>query len=200
VENLGLSNEDKEKLINELVLDKKYRYNEKADSFLDGIYFTFMADTWKQKYDNLMSEYLQMVLENKKLKDLLPEPQEVIWATLTEDGVESTTTLIVQPFVRVFKQKALQKKLNDEERKQLLEELEEFKKLSKELIETEHLEPDLLGDGNLEVVEKNGEYHVMLLDSGFINLNAPLPLTHTFMHLASIQTISNIENLIKKIL
>lgn len=140
------------------------------------------------------------VIQTKQLTQLLPEPLEIMWAVLNEEGQQSGTTLILQPFVHVVKPKKVKKKLTDEQRGSLLAEFEAFKKLCKVLLEDHKLEPDLLGEGNLEIVEKNGEYHLMLLDTGCIDSDAPIPLTRTVMHLASFQTLANVENLIKKIL
>lgn len=154
---------------------------------------------YKQHLKNLVL-LRKKIAQQKDLKYLLPEPQEVMWAILTEEGVQSATTLILQPFVNVVKPRKIKKRLTDDQRKQLLKEFSAFKKLCKELLENEKLQPDLLGEGNLEVVEKEGEYHLMLLDTGFVNIEIPLPFTKTVMHLASVQTLGNVENLIKKIL
>ena len=67
------------------------------------------------------------------------------------------------------------------------------------MVKDHKLHPDLLGEGNLEIVRKDNEYHLMLLDMGLVNLLAPLPITHTIMHFANMQTIYNVEKLIKKI-
>lgn len=136
----------------------------------------------------------------KQLDTLLPEPLEVMWAVLTEEGMPSATTLVLQPYVHVIKPRKVKKRLDEKQKEQLLKEFTAFKKLCKILIEDDKIEPDLLGEGNLEVVEKENKYHLMLLDTGCVNLDAPLPITQTVMHLATMTTLANVENLIKKIL
>jgi len=156
-------------------------------------------DYYKLYIKNL--EILQKkVSRTKCLSNLLPSPLEAIWAILKEEGQQSATTLILQPFLHVVKPKKIKRKLTSEQRARLLEEFAAFKKLCTYLLEDHHLAPDLLGEGNLEIVEKDGDYHLMLLDTGFVNVEAPIPLTHTIMHLSSLQTLANVENLIKKIL
>lgn len=140
------------------------------------------------------------IINTPQLRYLLPEPQEIMWAVLTEDGNQIGTTLILQPFVRIVKPDKIRKKLTDEQRKNLLTEFDAFKKLCTGLQKDHKLQPDLLGEGNLEIVENDGEYHLMLLDLGLVNLRAPLPITHTIMYFASVQTLHNVENLIKDIL
>ncbi len=140
------------------------------------------------------------IIQQKELRYLLPEPQEVMWAILTEEGIQSATTLILQPFVNVVKPRKIKKRMTDDQRDQLLKEFMAFRKLCKELLEDEKLQPDLLGEGNLEIVEINGEYHLILLDTGLVNTEVPLPFTQTVMHFATVQTLANVENLIKKIL
>jgi len=153
-----------------------------------------------KKYKQDLEVLRKKIMQHKELVHLLPEPQEVIWAVLTEEGNKFGTTLLLQPFLHVMKPNKIQKKLTDEQRIQLIAELQAFKKLCEGLVKDHKLHPDLLGEGNLEIVEKNGEYHLMLLDMGLVNLLAPLPITHAVMHFASLQTIYNVEKLIKKIL
>lgn len=151
----------------------------------------------QKKHLQLLKE---KVTQEKNLQYLIPSPHEVVWAVLKQEGNQTGRTLIVQPFLHVVKPKKVRKKINDEQRELLLKEFKAFKKVCKTLLEDYQIEPDLLGEGNLEVVEIDGGYHLMLLDSGFVNLHSPLPITHTVMHFASLQTLNNIENLIKKIL
>lgn len=136
----------------------------------------------------------------KDLQYLLPKPQEVVWAVLTEEGKQTATTLVLQPFVNAIKPRKVKKRLTEDQRKQLLKEFNAFKKLCKELLEKDKLQPDLLGEGNLEIVENNGEYHLILLDTGFVNTETPLPITHAVLQFATAQTLANVENLIEKIL
>lgn len=161
--------------------------------------------------DPSTEEYYKLHLKNleilrkkvsqiKELSHLLPNPLEIMWAILNEEGELSATTLILQPFLHVVNPKKVKKKLSEEQRKHLIQEFVAFRKLCSYLLEDHKIEPDLLGEGNLEIVEKDGEYHLMLLDTGFVNIEAPIPITHTFMHIASLQTLYNVENLIRKIL
>lgn len=162
------------------------------------------GDPSTEVYYNLYIKHLSIlqrkVSQTKELAHLLPDPLEVMWAVLSEEGQQSATTLILQPFLHVVKPKKVKKKLTGEQREQLLKEFTVFRKLCTSLLEDHKLAPDLLGEGNLEIIEKEGEYHLMLLDTGFVNVEAPIPLTHTVMHLASLQTLANVENLIRKIL
>lgn len=146
-----------------------------------------------------------LLLEKKikkfpELAHLLPKPNEVVWAILTEEGYQTASTLILQPYVNIVKPKKIKKHLTDEKRATLVKEFEAFKELCQNLLEEHKLQPDLLGEGNLEIVEKDDEYHLMLLDTGFVNMEAPLPFTNTVMQLASVQTLANVEKLIKKVL
>lgn len=162
------------------------------------------GDPSTEEYYKLHIKHLEIlrkkVSQIEGLTYLLPQPLEVMWAILIEEGQQCATTLILQPFLRVVKPRKVKKKLTEEQRALLLEEFTAFRKLCTYLLEDHKLEPDLLGEGNLEIVEKEGDYHLMLLDTGFINIEAPLPLTRTIMHLGSLQTMANVENLIKKIL
>src|SRR5260370_15604822 len=63
------------------------------------------GDPSSPDYSKQCQKYLD-VLRNKikkipELRYLLTEPQEVMWAVLTEEGNQIGTTLILQPFVRV---------------------------------------------------------------------------------------------------
>ncbi len=136
----------------------------------------------------------------KELNNLLPKPEEIIWAKLQEEGITTERTLVLQPFLHVVKPSRVKKKLNDDQRKILIKEFNAFKKLCNTLLKDYELEPDLLGEGNLEIIRNNDEYHLMLLDSGFVNMQKALPITQTLMHFALTQTLTNTEKLIKKVL
>ncbi len=158
------------------------------------------TEDYSKEYEERLNVLRRKIAQISQLKNLLPEPQEVVWAVLTEEGRQSATTLVVQPFVHVIQAKNARKVLTEEQREVLLEEFDAFKKLCEELAITHNLEPDLLGEGNLEIVKRGEGYHLVLLDSGFVNLAAPLPITHAVMHFASQQTLANVENQIRKIL
>lgn len=163
-----------------------------------------LGDPSSPDYSKQRKKHLEVlrnkILNTPQLQYLLPEPQEIMWAILTEDGNTVGTTLILQPFMRVVKPDKIRKKLTDEQRKKLLNEFEGFKKLCTGLQKDHKLQPDLLGEGNLEIIEIGNEYHLMLLDLGLVNMQAPLPITNTIMYFASVQTLHNVENLIKDIL
>ena len=136
----------------------------------------------------------------KVLKNLLPVPEEIIWAVLSSEGNATGRTLVFQPFIHVIKPEKIKKKLTLEQRHNLTNEFMAFKKLCTVLLKEHSLEPDLLGVGNLEIVQKDNDFHLVLLDSGFVNTETSLPITQTLMHFAVSQTFANLENLIKKVL
>ncbi len=158
------------------------------------------TEAYSKEYEERLNMLREKISTIPALAFLLPEPQEVVWAVLREEGEQTATTLVVQPFVHVIKTRMAKKKLSEKQRKTLLKEFEAFKKLTGDLAQAHNLQPDLLGEGNLEIMEKDGAYHLVLLDSGFVNLDAPLPITHAVMHFAGQQTLANTENLIRKIL
>lgn len=158
------------------------------------------TEVYSKEYEKHLDLLREKIGKVKYLAQLLPEPEEVVWAVLTEEGQQTATTLIVQPFMHIAKPKKIKKKLTPEQRERLLEEFNAFKSLCTDFEKKYKLQPDLMGEGNLEIVEKNGEYHLMLLDAGLVNLDAPLPFTQAFMYFAGVQTMANVENLIKKIL
>lgn len=155
------------------------------------------GDPSSPEYSKKYLEYLDIlekqIIKKKKLSFLLPKPQEVFWACLTENGNQFGTTLIVQPFMHVVAGKKLKEKISQEKKDLLIEEFIEFKHLCVSLMKEHFVRPDLLGEGNLAVARFGEEYHLVLLDVGLLNLNAPLPITQTVMHFASIQTLTSIE-------
>jgi len=155
---------------------------------------------YSEQYKKDLEILRKKIMQKKQLSSLLPEPQEVMWAVLTEEGNQTGTTLILQPFMHVIKPKKIKKKLSDEQKEKLLNEFSAFKELCIDLLKDHKLQPELLGEGNLEIVEVGNEYHLMLLDLGLVNLLAPIPITHAVMYFASMQTLGNVENLIRKIL
>lgn len=158
------------------------------------------TQSYSQQYKKDLDILRKKISQKKQLLYLLPEPQEVMWAVLTEEGSQIGTTLVLQPFMHVIKPKKIKKKLTPEQKEKLLAEFLAFKELCTDLLRDHNLQPELLGEGNLEIIEVDNEYHLMLLDLGLVNLQAPIPITHAVMYFASMQTLGNVENLIRKIL
>ncbi len=155
-------------------------------------------------YQRYLRILRRLVRKSKYLTHLLPEPQDVVWIKLRNSKAklnlvkeQRQTTLIVQPYVYIVDKKALKDIISKDNAKLLLKEFKEFKKLFRVLIENYKVNPDLLGEGNLEIVKTDGEYHLVLLDLGLLNLREELPLTKTVMNVATYQTLNNMENLIK---
>ena len=150
-------------------------------------------------YPKQYQEYLDILRESVKkydhLQHLLPEPQAVTWASLTgEDGKKRETTLAIQPCMNVVKPSKLKRILSVEQKKDLLTELVEFKQLSEHLIKTHEIRPELVGEGNLEIVKKGDEYHLMLLDMGWVDLKQTLPITQTVAHFSAQYVVGKLEN------
>jgi len=158
------------------------------------------GDPSEPEYAKTYDKYLHIIRSQVKkhplLSYLIPEPQEVCWAHLQEEAELVGRTLILQPYILVMKLKKL--KLSAEEKAVLQKEFIEFKKLCDELVLEHKVRPDLMGEGNLEVAKLSNGYHLVLLDMGFVNLQAPLPITQTVMHIASLQTFYRIENFLRK--
>lgn len=133
------------------------------------------------------------VAKYKDLSHLLPEPQDVLWAVLTQEGEDTGTTIAIQPFVHVVRPRQLRKIITRTLRQQLLEELHAFEALSAFLIKEYQVRPELIGEGNLEIVKKGNEYHLMLLDMGWVNLNAPLPITQAVAHFSSEYVVGRLK-------
>lgn len=149
------------------------------------------------KFRNNLDVLKQVVALHPELVSLLPIPQEVLWAQLVDEKKRHGTTLILQPFVYIVKPRSIKKTITREERLELLREFRAFKTLCTELIAAHHLRPDLLGEGNLEVAKTETGYHLVLLDTGMLNMLAPLPFTNVVMHFASMQTLGRLEYLLK---
>ncbi|HSD98376.1 MAG TPA: hypothetical protein VLB73_01590 [Patescibacteria group bacterium] len=150
-------------------------------------------------YPKEYQAYLDILRESVKkydhLNHLLPEPQAVTWASLTgEDGKKRETTLAIQPCMNVIKSSKLRKILTLEQKKDLLTELIEFKQLSEYLIKHHEIRPELVGEGNLEIVKKGDEYHLMLLDMGWVDLKKTLPITQTVAHFSAQYVVGKLEN------
>lgn len=149
------------------------------------------------KFKNNLDILQKCISIYPELSSLLPIPQEVLWAQLIDGKKRHGTTLILQPFVEIVKPRQIKKTITKEERLDLLYEFKAFKLLCDELIATHHLRPDLLGEGNLEVAKTDTGYHLVLLDTGMLNMLAPIPFTQAVMHFASMQTLGRLEYLLK---
>lgn len=151
------------------------------------------------QYPREYQQYLDILRESTKkyenLQHLLPEPQAVTWASLIgEDGKKRETTLAIQPCMNVVKPSKLKRILSVEQKRDLLTELVEFKQLSEHLIKTHEIRPELVGEGNLEIVKKGDEYHLMLLDMGWVDLKKTLPITQTVAHFSAQYVVGKLEN------
>lgn len=150
---------------------------------------------YSQEYQGYLDTLRKAVAKYPHLKHLLPEPQVVTWATLALEGEEKKgTTLAIQPCMQVVKPRDLRKVLTKDEKKQLLTELREFQTLSEYLIKNHQVRPELVGEGNLEIVRRGRQYHLMLLDMGWVDLKKDLPITHTVAHFSAAMVISKLEN------
>lgn len=156
-----------------------------------------------KQYKTYLGVLRKSVGKYKELKYLLPEPQDVLWAVLTEGGKDTGTTIALQPFVNIIKPRALKKTITRNLRQQLLSELQAFEKLCEHLIKTYHVRPELLGNwtegGNLEIVKIGDTYHLMLLDMGWINMDSPIPITQTVNHIFSMYNLGRLRGWIKTI-
>src|SRR5882762_4414298 len=63
---------------------------------------------YHKKYKQHLDVLRKKIMNYGELIHLLPEPQEVMWAILTEEGNQFGTTLLIQPFVRVVKTRKIQ--------------------------------------------------------------------------------------------
>src|SRR6185437_10488843 len=96
--------------------------------------------------------------------------------------------------VQVVKPRDLKRVLTRDEKKKLLLELGEFQQLSEYLIKHHQVRPELVGEGNLEIVRRGRDYHLMLLDMGWVDLKKDLPITQTVAHYSAAFVISKLEN------
>ena len=157
------------------------------------------GDPSQSNYPKEYQIYLDILRDSVKryehLQHLLPEPQAVTWASLTsEENKKMETTLAIQPCMNVVKPSKLRSVLTTEQKKDLLVELTEFKQLSAYLIEKHKVRPELVGEGNLEIVKKNDEYRLMLLDMGWVDLKKILPITQTVAHFSAQYAVGKLEN------
>lgn len=154
--------------------------------------------TYPKQYQNYLDILRESVAKYPHLAHLLPEPQAVTWASLVaEDGTKRETTLAIQPCMNVVKPSKLRKVLTLEQKRDLLTELVEFKQLSEYLIKTHQVRPELVGEGNLEIVKKGEEYHLMLLDMGWVDLKKTMPITQTVAHFSAQYVVGKLENWLK---
>lgn len=154
--------------------------------------------TYPKEYQGYLDILRATVKKYEHLQHLLPEPQAVTWASLTaEDNRKLETTLAIQPCMNVMKPSKLRSVLTVDQKKDLLVELSEFKQLSEYLIKNHKVRPELVGEGNLEIVKKNDEYHLMLLDMGWVDLKKILPITQTVAHFSAQYAVGKLENWLK---
>lgn len=151
------------------------------------------SEGYFEEYQQYLDNLRKAVAQKEVLKYLLPEPQAILRASL--DGeVEMNTTLAIQPFVHVVRPSQLKKTITREERRHLLGELKAFKQISDYLVKHHQVAPELIGEGNLEIVRIGEKYHLMLLDMGWVDLKKPIPITQTIAHFSSIYVLSKLEN------
>ncbi len=139
------------------------------------------------------------VLKNPMLRYLVPEPQEIIWATVKKVEKTLQTTLALQPYIHIIKAEKIKDVVSEDQKKILLAEFQEFKKLCDVFMKNHKLRPDLLGEGNLEIARIGYAYHVVLLDMGLVDLEAPIPITQTVMYFAALQTLYKWETMLKEL-
>lgn len=151
---------------------------------------------YAKTYEHYLTIIRIQVKKHPLLLHLIPEPQEVCWAHLQEEEEAVGRTLILQPYIQVMKLKKLS--ITSDEKMALRQEFTEFKHLCDELVAQHKVRPDLMGEGNLEVARLSDGYHLVLLDMGFVNLQAPLPITQTVMHIASFQTFNRIASFLRR--
>lgn len=152
------------------------------------------SEGYFEEYQEYLNNLRKAVEHKQVLKHLLPEPQAILRASLDGEDGEMDTTLAIQPFMHVVKPAVLKKTITREERRQLLTELKAFKELSAYLIKHHQVAPELIGEGNLEIVRFGEKYHLMLLDMGWVDLKKPIPITQTIAHFSSIYVLSKLEN------
>lgn len=152
------------------------------------------SEGYFEEYQQYLDNLRKAVAQKSTLTYLLPEPQAILRATLDGEETYMNTTLAIQPFVHVVRPSQLKKIITREERRQLLGELKAFKQLSEYLVKHHQVTPELIGEGNLEIVQIGGRYHLMLLDMGWVDLKKPIPITQTIAHFSSLYVISKLEN------
>lgn len=152
------------------------------------------SEGYFEEYQQYLDNLRKAVEQKKVLQYLLPEPQAILRASLDGEDTEMNTTLAIQPYMHVVRPADLKKTITREERRQLLGELKAFKELSAYLVKHHQVAPELIGEGNLEIVRIGERYHLMLLDMGWVDLKKPIPITQTIAHFSSIYVISKLEN------
>ncbi len=155
------------------------------------------SEGYFEEYQQYLDNLRKAVAQKNVLKYLLPEPQAILRASLDGEETEMNTTLAIQPFLHVVRPADLKRIITREERRQLLGELKAFKDLSAYLVKHHQVAPELIGEGNLEIVRIGERYHLVLLDMGWVDLNKPIPITQTIAHFSSLYVISKLENWLK---
>lgn len=164
----------------------------------------YNGDPSQLNYSKEYQEYLDTlrkgVSKYEHLSFLLPEPQVITFASLTpgEEEKKEGTTLAIQPFMHVVRPHELKKTITIEQKRELLAELREFQNLSTYLEQHHEVGPELVGEGNLEIVKfKDDEYHLMLLDMGWVDFKKILPVTQTINRFSTMYVINKLENWLK---
>jgi len=133
---------------------------------------------YTKEYQEYIDTLRAVVTKYTSLSHLLPEPQVITFATLATEGEEKKgTTLAIQPFMHIVKPASLRKTITHDQKHQLLEELRDFQALSSYLVKHHEVGPELVGEGNLEIVQfGQDEYHLMLLDMGWVSFKKTLQI------------------------
>lgn len=153
------------------------------------------SEGYFKEYQLYLDALRKAVAKHPLLRYLLPEPQAILWSSLTsEDEKTLGTTLAIQPFMHVVRPRDLKKTITREERRQLLGELNAFKALSAYLVKNHQVAPELIGEGNLEIIRFGQKYHLMLLDMGWVDLKKPIPITQAIAHFSAQYVIGKLEN------
>lgn len=153
---------------------------------------------YTKEYQQYIDVLRVAVKQYSTLSHLLPEPQVITFAALSVEGEEKKgTTLAIQPFMHVVRPAALKKIITLEQKKELLAELRDFQELSHYLVKHHEVGPELVGEGNLEIVKFGDEYHIMLLDMGWVDFKKTLPVTQTINHFTTMFVINKLESWLK---
>ena len=153
---------------------------------------------YTKEYQEYIDTLRAAVTKYEHLSHFLPEPQVITFANLSVEGEEKKgTTLAIQPFMNVVRPRDLKKTITIDQKIQLLTELREFQELSSYLVKHHEVGPELVGEGNLEIVKFGEEYHLMLLDMGWVDFKKTLPVTQTINHFSTMYVINKLETWLK---
>jgi len=155
---------------------------------------------YTKEYQEYLDTLRKAVKKYEHLSRLLPEPQVITFASLPSIDKEKKkgTTLAIQPLMHVVRPNALKKTITIEQKKELLTELREFQNMSNYLVQHHEVGPELVGEGNLEIVQfGENEYHLMLLDMGWVDMKKILPITQTVNYFSTKFVINKLETWLK---